>query len=77
MTNGPIRLTLVSADNRDPTTTKLVLARGGHAGEVFEVEINPVDLFFNMVENCYDPMNTEADSSNIEDWIDTLKPYLT
>lgn len=47
-----ITLEIVESDNRDETTTTLTLRKVGDVGgQTYKLDINPVDLYYNMLEN--------------------------
>lgn len=50
-----IRLELASTDNRDSSTTTLVMEEPGKPGVVYIVDIDPIDMFRNMLQNLPSP----------------------
>lgn len=55
-------------DNRDPFTTVLILDNDD------KVEVNPVELFKNMVENCFGD-GSDLDTSVLDDVRDFMKEF--
>ena len=56
---------MTMTDNRDPHTTTLTLTRGG------TIDIDPIDLYINMVENCYEN-RSDVDMSDLQGMVDYL-----
>ena len=42
---------VTSTDNRDPITTTLTVVVQDRVGTIIEVDVNPVELFANMLQN--------------------------
>ena len=62
-------VTVTEVDNRDPSTTWLWISKTEY------VEISPVDLIENMIENCCNWFDEETDvpCKELEDFIVRLK----
>jgi hypothetical protein len=69
------KLELAETDNRDPTTTTLVMGQLGNAGSVFSVDVDPTALYKNMVDNCFKDCS-DVDTSMIQDMVDYLNSIL-
>lgn len=59
---------IVVMDNRDQNTTWLWL------NETDYVEVDPADLYRNMVENCFEEADGTLDTADLQDMIDYLTP---
>lgn len=64
-----IELQVADSDNRDSTTTYLQLAQVGVTGSMYIVQVDPIELFQNMMENL-------PDDATRQDIIDQLQEVL-
>lgn len=62
-------LTITGTDNRDPHTTTLTIE--DQQGQSYVVDIDPIELFRNMVENCFDG-DDNTDTSDLDDIVDFI-----
>lgn len=67
----PKRLEVVDTDNRDESTTTLTLSDGS------TVDVNPIELVKNMIDNCFDSDVSMTDTSTLDDLIDYITQVRT
>lgn len=70
-----IPLGIDHTDNRDSTSTILHLINP-EDGEIYTADVDPAELFFNMVENTFDvdaPPDPDEELGLLEEWIIRLE----
>ena len=61
-------------DSQDQKTT--ILTCQNEAGDTVEVEIDPIELFENMIENCFDPDRANDDDLDTS-ILDAMNDFLS
>ena len=69
---------IISTDNRDQTTTTLTLSAvdGSNGADIITVDIDPIELFENMIENCFDPDRANDDDLDTS-ILDAMNDFLS
>ena len=69
---------IISVDNRDQKTTTLTLSAvdGSKGAGIITVDIDPVDLFENMLENCFGQDRRDTDDLDTS-LLDAMSDFLS